>query len=166
MAYLYVMGFRHYPLLFATVIVFFVQLGKASAEKGEADFEDAKKTVAIRDIAHRLLWYAGDSTSRVLPVEQPAKDKYLLRFESPFSFDPDSLVSIVDRGIQAGGFPSEYVVNVMDCASSSVVFEYAILKKGRDNIVPCEGGSNLGNAMPSALCLRQYRKPQEGAFIT
>ncbi len=132
------MGFKRFSFLLVLLVVIFTG-ETAMAGEWDTAFKDAKKTVAMRDIAHRLLWYAGDSTSRVLPVEQPAKGKYLLRFESPFSFDPDSLVSIVDRGIRAGGFPSEYIVNVMDCASSSVVFGYAILENGRDNIVPCEG---------------------------
>lgn len=113
--------------------------GKADTEEVNVDFEDEKRMVAMRDIAHRLLWYAGDSTSRVLPVEDAVAGKYLLRFESPFSFNPDSLVGIIDKGLHVGGFPSDYIVSVIDCASNSVVFGYAILGNGRDNIVPCEG---------------------------
>lgn len=125
--------------MIAMLLIVPFQHGNAGAGEGNVDFEDAKRTIAMRDIAHKLLWYAGDSTSRVLSVEQTVEGKYLLRFESPFSFDPDSLVSIIDKGIRVGGFPSDYIVNVIDCASSSVVFGYAILENGRDNIVPCEG---------------------------
>src|SRR5688500_971616 len=41
----------------------------------------------IRQIGHRLLLQAGDSTSRVLPVTETTEGTFLLRFENEFVFN-------------------------------------------------------------------------------
>ncbi len=55
------------------------------------------KKLVIRQIGHQLLLQAGDSSSRILPVEERANREYLIRFAAPFTFVPDSLVATVRR---------------------------------------------------------------------
>ncbi len=103
------------------------------------DFEQNKELVVIRKIGHEILLHSGDSTSRVLPVEQLKKNEYKIQFESKFSFQPDSLVQIIRQIISKHGLPPDYVVNVTESSNDEVIFGYAILGTEQNDIVPCRG---------------------------
>lgn len=96
-------------------------------------------TVALRDVGHQLLWHAHDSTSRVLPINKTTENTYQIRFESNFTFVPDTLISIVDKRFKKS-FPTmpDYIVNVLGCEKNEIVLAYEIsLKSG--NTLPCIG---------------------------
>ena len=59
--------------------------------------DEATEKLVIRQIGHQLLLQAGDSTSRILPVEKQANNEYLIRFAAPFTFLTDTLVATVRR---------------------------------------------------------------------
>lgn len=80
---------------------------------------------AMRMVGHRLLLSAGDSTSRVLPIEQESNG-YTVRFENPIAVDPDRLVSIVDSVLHLSGITSEYLVEVQQCSTRQVLYSYAV----------------------------------------
>lgn len=105
----------------------------------DSRFDKARNIVLMREIGHTLLLQSGDSSSRVLSVAQTAADEYQLRFETSWSFIPDSLVGIVKRVVAAGRFPKNYVVNVLECTSNEVVFGYAILANEKKQTVACLG---------------------------
>jgi hypothetical protein len=110
------------------------------AEKSDkTDFEAAKEVIIMREIANRVLRYSGDSTSRVLPVNRLAENEFEIRFESSFSFKPDSLVHIINKVISTNNLPDNYIVNVLECNTAKVIFGYAILGVKKKNIVPCLG---------------------------
>ena len=100
-------------------------------------FDKEKEMIMMRDIGHQILLYAGDSTSRVLPVRQTAQHEYLLQFESRFTFVPDSLVQVIDRTVKAHHLPPNYLVEVIACGSREVIFGYAMDQNSANNIVPC-----------------------------
>jgi Transcriptional regulatory protein, C terminal len=115
------------------------------AEKSDkSDFESAKEVIIMREIANRVLRYTGDTTSTVLPINRLAENEFEIPFESGFSFKPDSLVSIIDRVISSNDLPRNYIVNVIECNTSKVIFGYAVLGVNQKNIVPC-----LGRQQPS-----------------
>jgi len=110
------------------------------AEKSDkSDFEAAKEVIIMREIANRVLRYTGDTTSTVLPINRLAENEFEIPFESGFSFKPDSLVRIIDRVISNNDLPRNYIVNVIECNTSKVIFGYAILGVNQKNIVPCLG---------------------------
>jgi hypothetical protein len=94
----------------------------------------------IRQIGHQLLLQAGDSSSRILPVEERAGREYLIRFAAPFTFVTDTLVATVRRVVAANGLPSSYLVEVINCApSAGVVYGFKIHKNSARDVVPCGG---------------------------
>ncbi|MBS1565242.1 MAG: winged helix-turn-helix transcriptional regulator [Bacteroidetes bacterium] len=102
--------------------------------------DQATEKLVIRQIGHQLLLQAGDSSSRILPVEERANKEYLIRFAVPFTFVPDTLVAIVRRGIAANGLPSSYLVEVIQCSpSAGVIFGFQIHKDNARNLIPCLG---------------------------
>ncbi len=110
------------------------------AEKSDkSDFEAAKEVIIMREISNRVLRYTGDTTSTVLPINRLAENEFEIPFESGFSFKPDSLVRIIDRVISSNDLPRNYIVNVIECNTSKVIFGYAILGINQKKIVPCLG---------------------------
>lgn len=96
-------------------------------------------TVALRDVGHQLLWQAHDSTSRVLPIQKTKENTYQIRFESQFTFVPDSLISIVDKRFKKSLSPiPDYIVNVVGCEKKEIVLAYEISAK-TGNTLPCIG---------------------------
>jgi hypothetical protein len=104
------------------------------------DTDQATEKLVIRQIGHQLLLQAGDSSSRILPVEVRAGREYLIRFAAPFTFVPDTLVATVRRVVTANGLPSNYLVEVIHCApSGEVIYGFRIYKDSARNIVSCRG---------------------------
>lgn len=101
------------------------------------------RLVVMREIGHRLLLQAGDSSSRVLPVKKMSERIYQVDFASSFSFSPDSLVTVVSHAMAKGGVTDAYYVNVVECDGDEPVYSYRMdLEK---SIVPC-----LGRHQPEA----------------
>jgi len=103
----------------------------------DSTFEQAKESVIMRQIGHEILLASGDSLSRVLPIKKVSERKYQIHFESPFSFSPDSLVNVINRIISKYELSNDYVVDVLRCGKSEVIYSYAILNSMQDDIVPC-----------------------------
>lgn len=106
-------------------------------------FEKSKEALVMRMIAHEVLLASKDSTSRVLPIKLLSENKYQLQFESNFTFEPDSLVSIIQRNVIKNQLSEDYIVNVVECQSNEVIFGYAILGTNQDEIVPCIGRDQM-----------------------
>ena len=126
-------------LFFMAIGVFFLLVAFVTKNGQKDNFENAKEMIVMRNIAHQILRYAGDSTSRIMPVHQIAENEFQIPFESSFSFKPDSLVRIIHRIIANNQLPEKYIVNVLDCNSKNIVFGYAILGNETSNIIPCSG---------------------------
>ena len=135
------MNFKYLPIFIAASLL--VILYGFSGSQITDKFEESKKAIIMRQVGHDILLHSGDSTSRVLPVKKIAENGYKIQFASQFTFKPDSLVKIIHRTIDANHLPSDYIVNVVECASNETIFGYAILesqhrKEGKQtNIIPC-----------------------------
>ena len=132
------MNFKYLSIFIAAslLILFY---GFSGSQLNDTKFKEAKEIIIMRQIGHEILLHSGDSTSRVLPVKQLAENEYQIQFESQFTFKPDSLVKIIHRTIQANQLPSDYIVNVIECAGNETIFGYAILEAEQTNIIPCKG---------------------------
>jgi hypothetical protein len=106
---------------------------------GNDDFDFARREVLLRRIGHEILLQSHDSTSRVLPIKKITENEYQISFENAFTFQPDFLVKTTRRLLAKDPLASDYVVNVLNCANSSVAYGYAISKNKKDDIVACIG---------------------------
>lgn len=101
-------------------------------------FPEKRAALVVRQIGHQLLQYAGDSTSRVLPVKQLSAGVFQLEFQNHFSFTPDTLVKIVKSNMALLDLPTGYMLNVFDCTSGEMVYGFEIGPMQKE-IVPCRG---------------------------
>lgn len=102
--------------------------------------DQATEKLVIRQIGHQLLLQSGDSSSRVLPVEERANREYMIRFATPFTFLSDTLVATVRKVVAANGLPSNYRVEVLQCdPSAEVIYGFQIYKDSSRNVIPCLG---------------------------
>ncbi|HXH98736.1 MAG TPA: winged helix-turn-helix domain-containing protein [Sphingobacteriaceae bacterium] len=132
------MNFKYLSIFIAaSLLIFFCAVSESRSN--DTNFKEAKEIIIMRKIGHEVLLHSGDSTSRVLPVKQIAENKYQIQFASQFTFKPDSLVKIIHRTIEANQLSSDYIVNVIECASNEMIFGYAILEAEQTNIIPCRG---------------------------
>lgn len=105
----------------------------------QISYSEQHLQVALRDIGHRLLWYAGDSTSRVLPVEKISELQYQISFQNAFTFEPDTLVRLTQERLKETLPGAQYVVSVMDCSTEAVFFAFEINNRTDSALVPCSG---------------------------
>ncbi|QEM07567.1 response regulator transcription factor [Mucilaginibacter rubeus] len=134
---------------------------------GKNDFDMARQEILLRKIGHEVLLYSGDSTSRVMPVQKIAENEYELRFENEFSFQPDSLEKAIGSALAKDNLANDYIVNVLNCGGSSVIFGYAIFKNKKDNIMPCSGRKQPKSCYVINLKFKSqgWGAPQKGYLI-
>lgn len=137
-------GFFNNRLVVSTTIailvptIFFIAL--SFTKHSDSDLRVKEVNLIIRQIGHRLLQQAGDSTSRVLPVTEVKEGTFLLRFEKEFVFNHDSIRVLSQVLLPKTQFPSGYTVTVHDCVKRHIVYGYQINKTLPD-IVACGGRS-------------------------
>ena len=103
------------------------------------DYDFTRREILLRRIGHEVLLQSGDSISRVLPVKKISENEYRITFENNFTFQPESLVNITSRLLAKDSLVSDYVVNVLNCGTSDVVYGFAISKNKKNDIVTCKG---------------------------
>ncbi|MEO8886209.1 MAG: winged helix-turn-helix domain-containing protein [Mucilaginibacter sp.] len=106
---------------------------------GNDDFDIARREILLRRIGHELLLQSGDKTSRVLPILNIAENEYQIRFENELTFKPDSLVNTTQRLLAKDPLAHDYIVNVLKCGNTGVVYGFAISQNIKDDIVSCKG---------------------------
>ena len=104
------------------------------------EFLDKRAMLVVREIGHKLLQHAGDSTSRILPVKKVSGRTFQLEFQSRFAFMPDTLVKIVHDRLSNAQLPLDYMVNVYSCSKPDVVFGYEVRARDSD-VMACLGRS-------------------------
>jgi DNA-binding winged helix-turn-helix (wHTH) protein len=131
-------GKRKY--LFGLILISLIPvISVAFSMTGSDDFDIARREILLRRIGHELLLQSGDSTSRVLPVKKIAENEYQITFEQELTFQADSLVNTTQRLLAKDPLAGDYIVNVLNCGTSSVAYGFAISKNKRDDIVACKG---------------------------
>src|SRR4028119_2080541 len=112
--------------------IFFI----SSAFKKNSGRESRVKQVnlIIRQIGHRLLLQAADSTSRVLPVTEIKEGTFLLKFENEFVFNHDSLIVMSQDLLPKTQFQSGYTVTVHDCTKGDIVYGFQLNNTSPDNL--------------------------------
>ncbi len=119
-------------LLFAQ----FARLTPVSADNGGQRF-DEKVNLALRRTAHHLLREAGDSSSRIAPVQHPDAGTFLIRLEG--SFDYDRLPVLLQESLYLHDIRANYDVAVLDCAAGDLQLGYNVQEIQPGSDVPCGG---------------------------
>ncbi|MBX2871680.1 MAG: winged helix-turn-helix domain-containing protein [Saprospiraceae bacterium] len=102
-----------------------------------AEISDKRTAVAMRLIGHELLKCWGDSTSRVLPIEQ-VDQQYRLCFEFEFGFDPADIVTTIDRVMTKANIAPDYLVEMLQCETQEVVHGF-VIRNAYPDMIPCIG---------------------------
>lgn len=129
------MVLRHFKIILFTFVTL---VGFAANGLAQRTAEEGPILVSLRMIGHQILLQAGDSTSRILPIEKEAQ-RYKLQFSSDFHFDPDHLVSLVDSVVEKSQIAESYQVEVESCLSEQVVYSYEIENSQKLDLVACKG---------------------------
>lgn len=131
-------GKRNY-LLGVMALLFISAICVAFTKEDSAGFDSARREVLLRSIGHELLLHSGDSTSRVLPVKKIAENEYEISFENELTFEPDFLMDTSRRVLAKDAFAGDYIINVMNCADSSVAYGFGLSKNKKDDVLACSG---------------------------
>src|SRR5258706_3551522 len=89
---------------FVMLAIFFI--ASSFTKRSDRDILAKHVNLIIRQIGHRLLLQAGDSTSRVLPVTESKEGTFLLTFENEFGFYHYSLMMLKQSSFPQKQFPS------------------------------------------------------------
>jgi DNA-binding winged helix-turn-helix (wHTH) protein len=127
----------------------------------ERDLRVKQANIIIREIGHRLLLQAGDSTSLVLPVTEIKEGTFLLTFENQFVFfNHDSLIMLTQGLFSKTQFPSGYTVTVHDCMNSSIVYGFQINNSSSD-VLACRGRSQPEGCYSIEIALPDLYETEE-----
>lgn len=128
------------------VLMFFLPVfWFASSGHAEVDKVEKHVLVSMRMIGHNILLHSGDSTTRVLPIEN-ISGRYKIRFASDFQFNPDKLVSIVDSVVQSTDIARRYITEVEKCQTGEVVYSFEVGNPEHPDVIPCR------TRMPEKAC--------------
>ncbi|MNJ90877.1 Sensory transduction protein regX3 [compost metagenome] len=107
-----------------------------TAANAQSSKQERHILVSMRMIGHRVLLNAGDSTSRVFPVEKKG-NTYRISFGSAFGFNPGELAATIDRLVGETKIANSYIVEVKTCETDAVVYSYEKGDSVNPDLVPC-----------------------------
>ena len=94
--------------------------------------------VVLRELGHRLLLSAGDSSSRVMPVKKVDEHIYQVTFQNDLGFVSDTLIDLVQRVFDQTELANNYIVNLRSCQQNETVLAFEINDRAGD-LTPCRG---------------------------
>ncbi|HTJ53334.1 MAG TPA: hypothetical protein VL443_27955, partial [Cyclobacteriaceae bacterium] len=118
------------------VVIFFT--ASSFVKPSTHDSFTKRVNLSIREIGHRLLLEAGDSTSRILPVKEISEGVFLLEFENEFAFKPDTLMALTQRLLTKTGL-KDYTVTVHECFKPEIVYGFQMSTPANSSIKACNG---------------------------
>lgn len=133
-------------LLLIGLVIFTLIIISASQilmnQNHQTGLADDQINIIMRDMGDKILRQSYDSTSRVLPVKKLNSNTFLIEFQNPFSFVPDSLVKLIHHNLIINKLPLRYRISILDCQKQLIVFGYEINPK-KNNLVPCLGREQI-----------------------
>lgn len=128
------MGLRKFKItsfIFTSLLLFIFN------SNAQDTINDSHIVVSLRMIGHQILLSANDSTSLVLPIIRE-NDRYKIQFETEFEFNPEELVSTIDRIVKEAGMANSYIVEVEKCETGEIVYSFKIDDLEKSDIIPCK----------------------------
>ncbi len=95
--------------------------------------------LALRRTAHLLLKNAGDSTSRIAPVQHTDSQNFSVTVSQNFNYD--ALPKILDESLKIQGITQNYKVLILDCTTKVLELGYNSFDYKNKNEIACVGRS-------------------------
>lgn len=92
--------------------------------------------VVVRMIGDEFLLQLGDSTSRIMPIEND-NGRYLIQFEHELSFEPEILSMAAIKVVEQANMPKSFIIETEKCSTNEVVHSFEISSKKDDSMIPC-----------------------------
>jgi len=102
-----------------------------------------KVNLALRRTAHYLLAAAGDTTSRIPPVQHTGDSVWFIRLERPFNYD--TLPALLQASFEVHDIRDNYDVAVLDCSDGELQLGYNFLDFLHQQEAPCGGRALAGS---------------------
>ncbi|NRF38027.1 winged helix-turn-helix domain-containing protein [Pedobacter foliorum] len=101
-----------------------------------------RQIISFRKLGHQLLLSAGDSTSRILSVEEEKEGSYRISFDKSFALIPDTLAAIATRLTSSNDLQGNYTLAVYRKGGDQLLYGFTSedISKGT---APC-----MGRALP------------------
>ena len=129
---------KPFTLIGSSIMILVVLVIAAAFISKKQEVPEKHLEVVLRDLGHRLLLTAGDSTSRVLPVKKLNENRYQISFQNDFSFISDTLINLVQREFQTNAPATDYIVNLRNCTQNETVLAFEI-NSHTGNLIACRG---------------------------
>ena len=125
---------RLYLLYRYTIVLLIISLITPYAR---AATKDQRTKVILRSIGHEFLLQINDSTSRIMPIERVG-GRYKVRFEKPFSFEPDLLFFSTFKIFEERSIEDRYIIEVEKCETKELVHSFEANLKMADDLMVCQ----------------------------
>lgn len=112
--------------------------GVVWANFSDTGVDEKRARIIMRQVGHQVLLAAGDSTSRVLPIEQK-EQTYAISMSSHYSFEPGDMFRTVGKVLAPSRLAEAYIVEVIACDSGSVVHSFEVLGPIDESVLACGG---------------------------
>ena len=129
---------KPFTLIGYSIIIIVILISALAFINKKNQIPEKHLEVVFRDIGHRLLLSAKDSSSRVLPVKKLNESTYQISFQNDFGFISDTLINLVQRTFQKTALATDYIVSLKNCEQKEAVFAFEINGQTGD-LTPCRG---------------------------
>ena len=129
---------KPFTLIGSSIMILVIMITAVAFISKKEEIPDKHLEVVLRDLGHRLLLSAKDSTSRVMPIKKINENRYQISFQNNFGFISDTLINLVQREFQENAPATDYIVNLRKCKQNETVFAFEINNKKGD-LTPCRG---------------------------
>jgi hypothetical protein len=129
---------KPFILFGSSIVIIGILISAVASINKKNEIPENHLEVVLRDIGHKLLLSAKDSSSRVLPVKKLNENTYRISFQNNFSFISDTLINIVEREFQKNALAKGYIVSLKNCKQNETVFAFEI-KGQTGDLTPCRG---------------------------
>jgi len=129
---------KPFTLIGSSIMILVIMITAVAFISKKEEIPDKHLEVVLRDLGHRLLLSAKDSTSRVMPIKKINENRYQISFQNDFGFISDTLINLVQREFQENAPATDYIVNLRKCKQNETVFAFEINNKKGD-LTPCRG---------------------------
>lgn len=131
---------KPFILVGSSIIILVILIAAVAFASKKEEIPEKHIEVVLRDLGHRLLLSAKDSSSRVLPVKKLNETTYQVSFQNDFAFISDTLINLVQRTFEKNALANDYIVNLRNCKEAETVFAFEINSQAGD-LTPCRGRS-------------------------
>lgn len=129
---------KPFTLVGSSIIIIVILISALAFITKNNEIPEKHVEVVLRDIGHRLLLSARDSSSPVLPVKKLNEHTYQISFQNDFGFISDTLINLVRRTFKKNALANDYILNLRDCKQNETVFAFEINSQTGD-LTPCRG---------------------------